>query len=75
MNWIKSKIKRLIIRKPGYNERRRQEMIKLAWVDEARALYDTHRGSGHMRSYYSERSEMYRRRAAWYLKKETNNKK
>ena len=69
MNWIQSKIARLRIRRKGYNERRRQEMIRKAWEFNYRAR--THYGDNHPGAYdyYCGMENEYRLRAAWYIKK------
>ena len=74
MNRFKYKLARLKIKSPGYWERRRQEMIRIAWNHEQAAAW--HFVDSRPGVYYNSISfaNMYRKRAAWYVHKQIEEK-
>jgi len=71
MNWIKSKKLRCIIQSKGYYESRRQKMIHIAWDYEQNAAWSHRERAASMNySHWISLSNMYRKRAAWYVNKQ-----
>lgn len=69
MNWLESKLARMKINSGGYNERRRQEMIRKAWEFEMMAAVHSRDRHPGQYDYYSRMETEYRLRAAWYIKR------
>jgi len=69
MNTIKVKIARSIIKRKDYNEKRREKMVGIAGNYDQQAVW--HFGDAHPGYYMrlSDKAHMYRKRAAWYVKK------
>ena len=74
MNRIQSRIARIKIKSPGYWERRRQEMIRIGWDYEQNAAWRFCDARPGYYLYYESKATMYRKRAAWSVHKQIEEK-
>lgn len=74
MNRIQSRCARRKISGKGYCESRRVVMVALSLVYEKLAAHTFPARDGKQYAYYCAMVERYRKRAAWYVKKNRNEK-